>query len=143
MGFTDVYVGWPGSVHDARIYTNSSVCLKASELFPTQSHLIGDGAYPLSKTMMTPYRDNGHLSPKQRNYNRKHASTRVVVERANGLLKIKWRRLHHLEMINVDSMCRVICASCVLHNFVLAEDGADKLPEPEVEEDGDDETQAI
>ncbi|XP_069133138.1 uncharacterized protein [Argopecten irradians] len=141
MGFTDIYVGWPGSVHDARVYANSKINLRSAELFPIQGHLIGDGAYPLSKTMLTPYRDNGHLSLQQRNYNKKHSSTRVVVERAFGLLKVKWRRLHHLEMSSVDSMCQVIAASCVLHNFVLVEDGPEDIPE--AEEDGVDDNNGL
>ena len=32
------------------------------------NHLIGDGAYPIEEWLLTPYRDNGHLSHKKKHY---------------------------------------------------------------------------
>ena len=49
MVFTDIMVGWPGSVHDARVYSNSPLKARVGELVPPANHLLGDGAYPLSK----------------------------------------------------------------------------------------------
>ena len=55
----DVCIGWPGKVHDARVFANSSLYAKASkqQLFPSWSHnldgvdiplvILGDPAYPL------------------------------------------------------------------------------------------------
>ena len=40
--FMDAYIGWPGKVHDARVFSNSSICHKGREgtLFPTWNREI-------------------------------------------------------------------------------------------------------
>ena len=60
MTFIDVFVGWPGSVHDARVYRNSPLEEKVSHL-PIESHLLGDGAYPLTKYKSLKYFDRLQL----------------------------------------------------------------------------------
>ena len=40
------------------------------ELFE-DSHILGDAAYPLSRYLLTPYKDNGYLSDAQKKYNYK------------------------------------------------------------------------
>ncbi|XP_067018487.1 putative nuclease HARBI1 [Acropora muricata] len=92
MLFTDIYVGWPGSVHDARVLRNSPLYQTAEHHFQGDSHLLGDSAYPLHRWLLTPFRDNGHLSRQEVNYNNKHAKTRQTIERAFGLLKGRWRK---------------------------------------------------
>ncbi|WAR22681.1 HARB1-like protein, partial [Mya arenaria] len=79
-------IGWPGSVHDARVFRNCPL-LDVCQQLPAPYHLIGDSAYPLSRYMLVPYRDNGHLDAQQKKFNKAHSSTRVDVERAIGLLK--------------------------------------------------------
>ena len=81
----DAYTGYPGSVHDARVLRASGLFQKLTQNPPAaQFHLLGDSAYPLTSFLLTPYRDNGHLSSFQHRYNKVHASTRVDVERVIG-----------------------------------------------------------
>ncbi|XP_026475984.1 protein ALP1-like, partial [Ctenocephalides felis] len=89
--FIHCYAGIVGSVHDARVLRLSEVndYLNDEHKFPNESHLVGDAAYPLHKHLLTPYRDNGHLSARQKNYNFCHSSARIAIERAFGLLKKK------------------------------------------------------
>ena len=65
------------------------------------------------------YRDNGHLTQAERNYNFVHSSTRMVIERAFGLLKACFRHLHFLEMDSLDDIAKVIVVAYTLHNVCL------------------------
>ncbi|KYQ48488.1 hypothetical protein ALC60_12469 [Trachymyrmex zeteki] len=49
--------------------------------------LLGDSAYPCLPTLMTPYKDNGHLTAAEISYNAKLSSCRVRVEHTIGILK--------------------------------------------------------
>ncbi|XP_032682473.1 putative nuclease HARBI1 [Odontomachus brunneus] len=84
MKFIDVFTGYPGSVHDARVFRNSPLCNDLHELCTDHYFLLGDSAYPCLKELIVPYKDNGHLTRAQRHYNRKLSSCRVIVENAFG-----------------------------------------------------------
>ncbi|XP_071651150.1 putative nuclease HARBI1 [Temnothorax longispinosus] len=120
--FTHINVGNVESVHDARVFRLSTLqdYIADPSKFPNDSHLIGDAAYPLSKQLMVPYTDNGHLTQRQKNYNFCLSSSRMVVERAIGLLKGRWRSLlHYLAIESVERIPYHILACCVLHNICL------------------------
>ena len=72
--------------------------------------------------LLTPFKNNGHLTAVQIRYNEKHSGTRQVIERVLGLLKGRWRCLKCLEMEAVEEMPSVVSAGCVLHNFCLLAD---------------------
>ncbi|XP_018405841.1 PREDICTED: putative nuclease HARBI1 [Cyphomyrmex costatus] len=117
---THCYSGYPGSVHDQRVFRQSEVAdfLNDDEKFPTDSHILGDAAYELHQHLLTPFRDNGHLNERQNNYNYRHSAARVSVERCIGLLKGRMRSLLHcLPMSRVDLMAEYIVACCVIHNI--------------------------
>lgn len=64
MKFIDVICGWPGSMHDSRIFSMSTLGRTLNEkLEDTVYHVLGDSAYALSVRLITPYRDNGHMTP--------------------------------------------------------------------------------
>jgi len=97
MRFTNVYCGEPGSLHDARVLRRSFLYNAANEnkemLFPQNTFIIGDSAYPSLPWLVPPFRDNGHLTPQQTEFNYMLSSTRIVVEKTFGLLKGRFRRI--------------------------------------------------
>ena len=88
--------------------------------------------------LLTPFKNNGHLTAVQIRYNEKHSGTRQVIERALGLLKGRWRRLKCLEMEAVEEIPSVVSAGCVLHNFCLLADEGDIEQFFDDDSDGDD-----
>ncbi|KAG0420107.1 hypothetical protein HPB47_003673 [Ixodes persulcatus] len=61
--FLHCSAGDPGSVHDARMYRRSELpTILTADKFPFDSHLLGDGAYPLRQSLLVPYRNNGRLT---------------------------------------------------------------------------------
>ncbi|XP_066598850.1 putative nuclease HARBI1 [Prorops nasuta] len=121
--FIDVFTGYCGSVHDARIWQLSKIKRaidnSPQQFFPENTHLLGDSAYPLSKTLLIPYRDNGHLNEVQVNYNRKLSAIRMVIERTYGLLKARFRKLKYVYMYDTDMIPLIILTCCILHNICI------------------------
>ena len=126
--FLDICVGWPGKVHDARVFKNSplfALCCARTFLPPDMSVMIsgvrvpplGDSAYALSEWLMKPYTDRGNVTPDETSFNIKHSTTRVVVENAFGRLKGRFRSISKRLDLNVENSCNVIAACCVLHNY--------------------------
>lgn len=80
--FRDVVVGWPGSVHGTRIFSNSCLYKKGNEdtLFSSdvsetvqgcdiQPLLLGDPAYPLLAWLVKGYRENSNTSDVEGHFN--------------------------------------------------------------------------
>lgn len=105
-----------------------------ADYFPEDSHLLGDGAYVLQKHVMVPYKNNGHLTEAQLNFNYRLSSSRTIVERAIGLLKGRFRSLlDNLPMTRTDLIPRYIIVCCVLHNICISHgDFIDDLMETEI-----------
>lgn len=121
LEFLHCYTGLPGSVHDMRVFNHSGLQQKCNEdFFPNDSHLLGDAAYTLQRHVMVPYRDNGHLTVEQDYFNYILSSSRMIVERAIGLLKLRWRYLlDKLPMTRTGIIPYYILCCCVLHNICL------------------------
>ncbi|XP_043233380.1 putative nuclease HARBI1 [Amphibalanus amphitrite] len=121
MRFIDVFTGYPGSVHDARVFRNSPLCQALPRLCPDgESVILGDSAYPLTGQLITPFKDNGRLTRRQKRFNTEVSKRRVVIERAFALLKGRFRRLKFLKMWSIADTTKTIIAACVLHNMCLA-----------------------
>ncbi|XP_071111938.1 putative nuclease HARBI1 [Haliotis cracherodii] len=130
MRFVDVSAGYPGSVHDARVFKESPLFeMLERKSIVKEGHLLGDAAYPLKTYLLTPYRDNGHLNPSKKRFNFVHSSCRCVIERAFALLKGKFRKLIYLDMNLITSIPDFVLTTCVLHNLILVHESQDQESE--------------
>ncbi|RXN16489.1 nuclease HARBI1 [Labeo rohita] len=141
--FIDIFVGYPGSVHDARVLKNSPVY--TGRLYPPAGKcILGDGGYPCLSApicLITPYREPVQ-NPVQARFNAKHAYARNIVERAFGMLKTRWRSIFFKALeVSPAFVPEVVACCAVLHNLCLqngdivdaevVEDPADDPPEPQ------------
>ena len=126
--FIDVECLWPGSVHDAKVFANSSVNKRLingtlpsthNSLLPgydkVPNYLIGDPAYPLTSFCMKEFQTC--TTNAQVIFNNVLRNSRNQIECAFGRLKARWSILSRKMDLNVTSVPKVILACFVLHNF--------------------------
>lgn len=117
----DIFTGFPGSVHDSRVFRASPL----SEVLAERCgdfFLLGDSGYPCLRHLLTPFKDRGELTRRQSNFNYLLAKNRYVIEHCFGLLKQKFRQLYHLKFRNVHHIVNFIRACAVLHNLAIEDD---------------------
>ncbi|XP_033904651.3 putative nuclease HARBI1 [Acipenser ruthenus] len=121
--FVDIFVGYPGSVHDSRILRSSPIYTKS--LYPPPGYfLLGDSEYPCLQEpigILTPYKEPVQ-NPVQAQYNAEHSRAWSVIERAFGMMTSRWRGIFS-KTLEVHYKCApmVIAACTVLHNICIAE----------------------
>ncbi|KAK4319237.1 hypothetical protein Pmani_009802 [Petrolisthes manimaculis] len=118
MAFTDIVVGYPGSVLDGDVYC-STPTRQLVESLPADYHVLADQAYPLHSNLLVPFTDDEHITHEERVFNRSHSLTRSEIGRAFARLKATFRRLNDLDIRKVELAPVIISAACVLHNFIL------------------------
>jgi len=135
MRFTNItiYCGEPDSLHNARVLRRSplyeTTVQNKEMLFPGDTFIIGDSAYASLSWLVPSFRDNGHLTPQQKDFTFLHSSTRIVVERAFGYLKGRFRRIKYFnEYRQMLFITNTIVCACILHNYYIDENDAYNFP---------------
>ena len=123
--FIEAVAGFPGSAHDARVLRNSNIYQEAEQGNILQAprididgndigpYLVGDSAYPLTPWLIKPFPE-GTNDPDEKTFNKELSRARVVVERAFGILKGRWRVLQK----RLDIMLK--CAQSFKHVAIIS-----------------------
>ncbi|GBG77063.1 hypothetical protein CBR_g23389 [Chara braunii] len=131
MRVLDVFAGYPGSVHDARVLRNSSLFKRteAGDIFnddvvslpggvTTTGYLLGDNGYAPRTWIVVPYggfNQTGDVAL----FDTRQKTTRGVVERAFGRLKGMWRLFLRHHKTNMEYLPQQFMAVCIVHNLLL------------------------
>jgi hypothetical protein len=163
--FVELYVGWPGSVADGRIWNTSALkanlenflvnipsvpvatrCPNTGEMQyeHVPAFILLDSAYPsTSRTVPTFRPTECRNSPSTKRLNQKLSSIRYCIEQAFGICKGRFRlfgRPLECAKDDVTRATKLIMAIFTLHNFLIDEDDLEEAVEAveEVNVDGED-----
>lgn len=107
---------YPGSVHDSAVWQMSGL----KEKMPENAYILGDCGFPSEKCMLTPV--HGAIAGSSEDkYNIAHRRTRSIIERAFGMLKMRWRCLWRFRTLhyNPKTSAEIVYACMVLHNLCI------------------------
>lgn len=123
-----ITAGYPGSVHDSRIYNQCKLSLNPASFFSSNEYILGDSAYKLTSTVITPFRMNARgqatNSAAAKTFNKRLSKYRVRVENTIGAFKERFESLKDLRISIKDSessqlACDWIVVCAILNNFIV------------------------
>ncbi|XP_051149636.1 protein ANTAGONIST OF LIKE HETEROCHROMATIN PROTEIN 1-like [Andrographis paniculata] len=113
--FTDICIGWPGSMSDDRVLENSALYSRANRGALINSWIVGGSSYPLTDWVLAPY-PSGQLTWAQHAFNEKVEGARMAAKGAFSRLKARWSCLQKRTEMKLKDLPVVLAACCVLHN---------------------------
>ncbi|CAN1334898.1 Protein ALP1-like [Linum perenne] len=143
MEFIYCLAGWEGSAHDGRVLRDAITRSNGLRV-PKGQYYLCDAGYSNSEGFLAPFRGQRyHLKEWGRNrprtpeeiFNMRHSSARNTIERAFGILKMRWAILRDTTWFSTRMVARIVNACCLLHNFIRGEVGADVYERLYVDED--------
>jgi hypothetical protein len=118
LRFLIVTTSCPGSVNDYFAFTHDQKLMDRLSRIPFPYYILGDPAYPLLPWLITPFSDFVGNREKDA-FNFFHSQSRIVIERAFGLLVAKWGILWRPLRFNMLHCNRIVHACVRLHNFLI------------------------
>ncbi|KAK8513673.1 hypothetical protein V6N13_002404 [Hibiscus sabdariffa] len=133
--FTDVCIGWPGSMNDDQVLEKSALFQRANGGLLKGVWIVGSSGYPLMDWVLVPYTQQ-HLTWTQHAFNEKIGEIQKVAKEAFGRLKGRWGCLQKRTEVKLQDLPVVLGACCVLHNICeIREEGIDPDLEFELVDD--------
>ncbi|KAE8698404.1 hypothetical protein F3Y22_tig00110597pilonHSYRG00122 [Hibiscus syriacus] len=114
--FSDVCIGWPGSMSDEQILEKSAFYQSATEGHVKDTWVVGSKAYPLMDWILVPY-SHQNVTWAQHALNEKIGEIEKVGKEAFGRLKGRWSCLQKRSEVKLQELLVVLGACCVLHNI--------------------------
>ncbi|CAO2836993.1 unnamed protein product [Amaranthus hypochondriacus] len=114
--FSDVCIGWPGSMPDDKVLEKSALYLRGIQGLLNGVWIVGGSSYPLLDWTLVPY-NQPNLTWTQHAFNEKIGDIRSVAKDAFARLKGRWCCLQKRTEVKLQELPVVLGACCVLHNI--------------------------
>jgi len=114
--FTDVCIGWPGSMPDDQVLEKSALYQRANRGLLRDVWIVGNSGYPLMDWLLVPY-THQNLTWTQHAFNEKIGDVQRVAKAAFTRLKGRWSCLQKRTEVKLQDLPVVLGACCVLHNI--------------------------
>lgn len=114
--FTDVCIGWPGSMPDDQVLEKSALHQRAAAGMLKNTWIVGSSGYPLMDWVLVPY-THQNLTWTQHAFNEKIGEVQRIAREAFARLKGRWTCLQKRTEVKLQDLPVVIGACCVLHNI--------------------------
>ncbi|KAM1012865.1 hypothetical protein ACFX13_043644 [Malus domestica] len=114
--FTDVCIGWPGSMPDDQVLEKSALNQRANNGLLKNVWIVGGAGYPLMDWVLVPYTQQ-NLTWTQHAFNEKIGEIQNVARDAFARLKGRWLCLQKRTEVKLQDLPVVLGACCVLHNI--------------------------
>ncbi|KAM1047174.1 hypothetical protein ACFX2I_026538 [Malus domestica] len=114
--FTDVCIGWPGSMPDEQVLEKSALYQRATRGLLKDVWIVGNAGFPLMDWVLVPY-THQNLTWTQHAFNEKIGEVERVTKDAFAKLKGRWSCLQKRTEVKLQDLPVVLGACCVLHNI--------------------------
>jgi len=115
--FTDVCIGWAGSMSDADVLDRSALYAQRGAAGRLQGQwVVGGAGYPLMDWLLVPY-THQNMTWAQHVFNERVDGVRAVARDAFQRLKARWGCLQKRTEVKLQDLPVVLGACCVLHNI--------------------------
>ncbi|KAL9230403.1 hypothetical protein vseg_005762 [Gypsophila vaccaria] len=114
--FTDICIGWPGSMPDDKVLEKSALYQRGQQGLLKGVWVVGGSSYPLMDWLLVPY-SQPNLTWTQHAFNEKIGVLHKVAKDAFARLKGRWCCLQKRTEVKLQELPMVLGACCVLHNI--------------------------
>ncbi|KAK4344331.1 hypothetical protein RND71_037425 [Anisodus tanguticus] len=114
--FTDLCIGWPGSMTNDQVLKKSALFERANRGNLKDIQVVGNSGFPLTDWILVPF-THQNLTWTQHAFNEKVSEVEKVAKDAFMRLKARWSCLQKRTEVKLQDLPVVLGACCVLHNI--------------------------
>ncbi|XP_044472013.1 protein ALP1-like [Mangifera indica] len=114
--FTDVCIGYPGSMPDDQVLERSALSQRANRGLLRDVWIVGNSGYPLMDWVLVPYTQK-NLTWTQHEFNEKIGEVQRIAKDSFARMKGRWACLQKRTEVKLQDLPVVLGACCVLHNI--------------------------